>query len=104
MQLLNSFLTILAETAAFPLKNLLTAKLLLDEEKWWRHKKGIWEIPLGIGCISRKNKTKNVQSLAKNQPISANWRGEINIVMLQCRRCEPILERFVSDSSKHKGA
>ena len=43
-------------------------------------------------------------SLAKNQPISANWRGEINIVMLQCPRCEPILERFVGDSSKHKGA
>ena len=47
MQVLNSFLTILAETAAFPLKNLLTGKLLLDEEKWWRHKNGIWEIPWG---------------------------------------------------------
>ena len=34
-------------------------------------------------------------SLAKNQPVSANWRGVINIVMLQCLRCKPILERFV---------
>ena len=45
MQLLNSFVTTLAETAAFPLKNLLTGKLLLDEEKWWRHKNWIYEIP-----------------------------------------------------------
>ena len=33
MQLLNSFLTILAETAAFPLKNLLTGKFLMPLSK-----------------------------------------------------------------------